>query len=95
MDQSAPTDPNCEGSFLEMTTAPGHGRRSQPIQPNQPALTISAVCDTQPIIEASCRIDAAASLLSYAVIGLIPLELAAETAIRLLEKAQRHLGAVA
>ncbi len=45
------------------------------------------------LFEATYRLEAAASLLSYALLGEIPLELAAEQAIRLIAVAQRHLDA--
>jgi hypothetical protein len=41
------------------------------------------------------RIDAAVTLLAYGLLGQVPLELAAEGAIRLLERAQLFLRVAA
>jgi hypothetical protein len=47
------------------------------------------------ITEATARLEAAASVLSYALLGEVAHEVAAGSAIRLIEGAQRHLKAAA
>lgn len=75
-----------------MTTAPvSGGRRRQLIGVDLAQSTVPGVCDAQPVTEATCRIEAASSLLSYALVGEIPLDLAAGGAVRLLARAQRYL----
>jgi hypothetical protein len=63
-------------------------------RPGQPHDTdTSKGIDRTCVHEASCRVEAAAALLSYGLLGQVPLVLAAEGAIRLLERAYRFVEA--
>jgi hypothetical protein len=76
-----------------MTTAPGSdGRRSQPIE-DLTASTVPVGYDPTLVTEARVHLDGAATLLSYGLLGQMPLELAVESALRLIDMSLRYLKA--
>jgi hypothetical protein len=89
---NGPDPPPIRSGPGEESGPPPRARTTNRRQP-QPSAVTSIVAVGRD--EAACRIEAATALLSQALVGQVPLELAAETAVRLLERARRFLEVAA